>query len=213
MAVATWRTSRSVVIRPELLAVTTVIGALTFAHWWSFTFVPGRTDSLWGPYFFGPLGWLAVAAVGFLWLDTLPEPEGEHAVGRRTALLIALLVGLFLVALQIVGGLFAHLGNSNLQPPLNRVPHQLMFVTAPLLAAETARCVLLRCLTRVNATLALIGTTLFLAAIQFPYAALFTTHSVAGVDFWAATFIPLAATGPGRGILCPLRGSASRAAR
>ncbi len=195
MAVTTWRAPRVDILRPELLGIVTVVGALLLGHWWSYSAVPGLTYSIWGPYFLGPLGWIAVAALAFCWLDTLPPAEGEHAIEKRTVLFIALLIGLFLVALQIVGGTIAHLGKSNLQPPLNRVPHQLFFVLAPLLAIETARCVLLRCLTRVNATLALVGVTLFLAVLQFPYATIVTTHSVASVDFWAATFIPLAAMG------------------
>lgn len=195
MAVTTWRSPRSLTIGPAALGVASVVGALLLGHWWAYSAVPSLTYSLWGPYFITPLGWLAVAAFAFLWFDTLSPADAEHTVDRRTVLTVALLIGLFLVALQVLGGILAHLGRSPFAHSPRWLTTNLLFAGAPLLAIESARCVLLRTLVRVNATLALVSTTVFLAVIQLSYSSIVRGHSVAGIDFWAATFIPLVAMG------------------
>ena len=50
--------------KPHLVAFCAVVGSLALARWWQFEVAPGLFSSLWNPYFFALLGWVAVAGMG-----------------------------------------------------------------------------------------------------------------------------------------------------
>ncbi|MBI2765101.1 MAG: signal peptidase I [Chloroflexi bacterium] len=186
--------------RPRLVAASTTVLGLLFAYWWSRDFVPARIYSLWGPYFVAPLGWLAAAGVAFWALREMrragvaTEPA-EHAIEARTVLLIAGLVGAFVVALQLVVGMFAGFGYSPYAHSPRWLATNLLFAGSILLATETARVVLLRAGKGLSITLALVATTLGLAALQFGLQQFGQDGMKQQVQFWGGSFVPLAALG------------------
>ncbi len=196
MATMVQRLAPRLASRPAFVAVCAVVGALVAARFWAFNAIPGRVDSLWGPYFVGPLGWTvaAVAALHFYrGLDAVPA--AEHTVERRMVLGIAALVGLFLVAVQVLVGMLANFGTS----PFAHSPRWLFmnffFAGSTLAAVEVSRATLLRALGRRSLTLALVTSTVFLVVVQLPTALFEKAGFTAQAQFWGGTFLPLAATG------------------
>jgi signal peptidase len=181
--------------RPVLSASLAVAGALVFAYWFSREFLPGRVYSLWGPYFLGPMAWMGAAGVAYRATRQLPPNTAEHEVDRRTVLMVALLIGLFLVSLQFITGMVAGFGRS----PYAHTPRFLainaLFAGSLLLATETSRTALLRALGPRSMTLALVLVTLGLAALQFGEAQYTGDGFRQNAEFWGALFIPTAAAG------------------
>ncbi len=196
MATMVQRLAPRLAARPALVAVCAVIGALVAAHFWSFEVIPGRIYSLWGPYFLGPLGWtLAAVCAGYFYRRLDAAPTTEHAVEARMVLGIAALVGLFLVALQVIVGMFANFGTSPFAHSPRWLLTNLFFAGSTLAAVEVSRATLLRALGRRSLTLALVTSTIFLVAVQLPQSQFVKPGFTAQAQFWGGIFIPLAATG------------------
>lgn len=189
------RMSSRLQARPVLFAALAVVGALCMAYYFTREFLPGRIMSLWGPYFVGPMAWVSAAVVGAWALRRIPPAEAEHPVDTRGVYLVAGLIGLFLVALQFLLGMFAGFGHS----PYAHTPRWLainaLFAGSILLATETGRTALLRAMGPRNMTLALVTVTLGLALLQFNDSQFMRDGFRENARFWGATFIPVAATG------------------
>lgn len=183
-------------LAPAQFAVPAVVASLLFAYWWQHEFTLLRhIRSLWGPYFVAMLGWCAAAFVAWRFYRLTPARPLEHDVPRREILFSAAVIGVFLVALQILLGILAGFGHS----PYAHTPRflliNLLFAGAPLLAIELSRVVLLRKLSGWNVTLALLGTTLLLASLQFTSRQFQASGILAQASFWGASYIPVAALG------------------
>lgn len=187
--------SFSLTALPATAGVGAVVLLLVFANWWQFEFFPGKVQSLWGPYFFALLGWFAAAGTGIYYLRQIPAPPAEHDVDEKTTLVIAGLVGLFLVALQVIVGIFTAFGISPYAHSIKYLALNTILAAAPLLATEAARTLILRQFGEKRLTLTLLATTIGLAAVQIA-AHRFTEDTFKlQAEFWGRTFIPLAATG------------------
>jgi signal peptidase len=183
-------------IPQELRPALYVLVALLVARWWALEYVPGHVFSLWGPYFLAPLGWSLAAAAGlYFYRHVQWQPLIDSVVEQKTILMFAALVGLFIVATQIVLGMFADFGRS----PFAHSPRWLLtnafFAGSTLLAVETARVVFLRTFAPKSLTLALLLTSAGLVAIPLAASQFTQTGIVAQAEFWGSVYIPLAATG------------------
>ena len=185
------------VAAPVAIALALTAGALFLAHWWQFVIFPQhiRIYSLWGPYFVGVLPWVGAALVAAMCYRRLPKASAEHAVDSRTVCMVAGVVGGFIVALQLLTGVLANFGHSPFAHTPKWLLINLFFAGAPLVAIETGRAALLRAAGTRWITLALLGTSLGLAAIQFSFAQFSPEGFEAHLKFWGSTFIPLVATG------------------
>ena len=196
MTLAIQRIGPRLAARPALSATVAVIAAVLVARWLAFSGVNDVTQSLWGPYFVVPLCWLAAAGVAFYSYRRLPLLEAaEHSVERKTVLFVAALIGVFLVSLQLIVGIFSAFGHSPYAHSPRWLATNLLFAGSTLVMAEAARASLLRSIGRSSLTLALVVTALGLAAVQFTDAQ-FVQHGVTDqAQFWGSQFIPLAAIG------------------
>ena len=118
-----------------------VVAVLIAAHLWQNEFFPQlHFYSLWGPYFFGVLPWVGVAAVGVATYRKLPAVAGEHDIDRRTVFLVAGVIGCFIVALRLITGMLSNFGTS----PFAHTPQWLLinafFAGVPLVAIECSNC-------------------------------------------------------------------------
>ncbi len=196
MTLAIQRIAPRIAARPALSTVVAVAAALLAARWVVFWGIPRLTYSLWGPYFLGPVTWLAAGAVAFYAYRRLePLPATEHDVERRTVLLVAALIGVFLVALQLIIGIFSAFGHSPYAHSPRWLLTNLLFAGSTVLMAEAARGALLRSIGRWSLTLALVASTLGIAAVQFTNAQLTQDGFTRQAEFWGSQFIPLAAVG------------------
>lgn len=184
--------------RPLLTATSSVLLALAGAYLLQREWLPSLgLQTLWSPYFLAPMGWLIAAGVAAYWVRRIPADAATETttVDQRTVLVIAALLGLFLVSLQVIVGMFSNFGQS----PYAHAPRWLaintLFAGAPLLASELSRTVLLRIGKRYGLTLALIGTSLGFAALQFGQQQFMKDGFTAQAEFWGASFIPAAAMG------------------
>ncbi len=195
MAVMERRSLLALTSRPALTACVAILASLLVANWWQFEFTPGKIRSLWNPYFIALFGWIGAAAIGFRFYRRSQPSSMEGTVERRTVLIIAGLIGCFLVSLQVMVGMVTQFGSS----PISHEPRWLvtnaLFAAAPIVAVEFGRAVVLRNLGRYRLTLALIVTSLGLAAIQMPLARFESGGLREQFEFWGSVFIPLAATG------------------
>jgi signal peptidase len=173
-----------------------VVAALLLARYVSLTVMPQLTSSMYGPYLFAPMGWLAAGGVGLYFYRQLPQPAGtETTIDRRTVLLVGGLIGCFLVSLQFMTGMVAGFGHSPYAHTPRWLAINLLFAGSILVATEFSRAALLRAIGPRSLTLALVLTTLGLAAVQFTDSQLLQTGLTHGAEFWGSRFIPLAATG------------------
>src|SRR5690606_19366891 len=161
------RMSSRLQARPVLFAALAVVFALCMAYYFTREFLPGRILSLWGPYFVGPMAWVGAAGVGAWALRHIPPAEAELAVDARAVLLVAGLIGLFLVSLQFLLGMFAGFGHSPYAHTPRWIAINALFAGSILLATETGRTALLRAMGPRNMTLALVTVTLGLTLLQF----------------------------------------------
>lgn len=195
MTVIARRPLATLTARPHLAAFCAVVGSLALARWWQYEFAPGLFQSLWNAYFFALIGWFAVAGVGVYYYRRVEAMPSVQEVPTNQVLLIAALVGWFIVALQIIVGMLTDFGRS----PLSHTPRwlaiNLFFAMSPLIAVEFARSLMLRTLGRRNLTIALVVTSLGLAALRFPMAQFTQDGFRDQAEFWGGSFIPVAATG------------------
>jgi signal peptidase len=184
-------------LRNAAIGVALVVPALLVARYLAMTAMPHITTSLYGPYLLAPLGWLAAGGVGLYVYRQLPQPAeaAEAAVNRRTVLLVAALIGAFLVSTQFIVGMLGGFGHSPYAHTPRWLATNLLFAGSIVLAVEFSRAALLRAIGPRSLTLALVLTTLGLAAVQFTDAQLTQSGFSREAQFWGATFIPLAATG------------------
>jgi signal peptidase len=173
---------------------TAVIGALVCAHVWQFELMPGTVSSPWGPYIVAVLGWVVAAAIALRMYHGAQSDSSEH-VPRTTVLVIAGLVGLFIVSLQVITGMVASFGRS----PYAHSPDWLLinafFAGAPLAAVEMSRAALLRWAGMHYLTLGLLATSIGLAVIEFPLRRYEVDGFASSAGFWGAELIPLVAIG------------------
>ena len=196
VAIAIQRLVPRIAARPLRATAVGVVVALALARWLAFYGIPRTTESLWGPYFLAPLCWLGAACVAYYAYRRLPPlAAAEHAVGRGTVLLIAGLVGLFLVSLQLVLGVVSSFGYSPYAHSPRWLAINFLFAGSTALAAEAARGALLRSMGRLSLTLALVVGSVGIAAMQFTDAAFVQADFTRQSEFWGTQFIPLAATG------------------
>lgn len=190
------RLGPQVSLRNGFVASALVALALLAARWWASSGVPNLVTSLWGPYGLAPIGWLAAAAVALvLYLRLDAVPVDERAAPQRTVLLVAGLVGCFMVSLQVIVGMVAGFGNSPYAHSPQWLATNLLFAGSTLVAVEFSRAALLRALGPKSLTLALVLSTIALAAVQFTDAQLTQSGFAKEAQFWGGTFIPLAAIG------------------
>jgi len=196
MTLAIHRIAPRIAARPALSAVAAVAAALLAARWIAFYGVSQLTDSLWGPYFLAPMAWLGAAGVAFYAYRHLPPlAAAEHNVERRTVLLVAGLVGVFLVSLQLVIGVFSAFGHSPYAHSPRWLLTNLLFAGSTVVMAEVARGALLRSIGRWSLTLGLVAATVGIAAVQFTNAQCMQDGFTHQAEFWGSQFIPLAAVG------------------
>ncbi len=174
------------------------LGALLLAYWLANEFIPRNVYSLWGPYFLSPMAWLAAAAVAAWALrlqPPLPAEQRPETLDLRATLIVAALVGLFLVALQFILGMFSEFGRS----PYAHTPRWLainfLFAGSSLLAIEWGRGLFVRASAGRSVTFALVGSTLLFAAMQFPVGRYTGSGFLENIEFWGAYFLPAAALG------------------
>jgi signal peptidase len=190
------RSSARFILKP----VAIVLGALLFAHWWAFDSLPRYEPAFladyWGPYFLGPLEWLAAAGVGYYWYQrSYWQPPDARAIEPRLVLMVAGLIGVFIVSGQIILGMFASFGHSPFAHSPRWLLTNMFFAGSTLLAVETGRAVLLRSLGRYSLTGALVFTTVVLVAVQLAESQFMKPGLVDQAKFWGSVFIPLAAIG------------------
>ncbi|MGE3844841.1 MAG: signal peptidase I [Vicinamibacterales bacterium] len=181
-----------------LFASVSVLAAVCLAYYSQREFLPSLgLRTLWSPYFFAPMGWLAAAAVAGYWVRRIPATavNEDSETDLRTILAISLVLGFFIVSLHFITGMLAGFGQSPYAHSPRWLATNLLFAGAPLLASEMSRTVLLRIGRRYGLTLALIGTSLGFAAIQFGESQFTRDGFVAQAEFWGASFIPAAAMG------------------
>ena len=196
MTLAIQRIAPRIAARPALSALVAVTVALVAARWVAFYGVNQLTHSLWGPYFLGPLFWLGAASVAFFaYRHLAPLAAAEHSVEPKTVLLVAGLVGVFLVALQLIIGVFSAFGHSPYAHSPRWLLTNLVFAGATVLMAECARGALLRSVGRWSLTLALVAASVGIAAVQFTNAQFLQDGFTNRAEFWGSQFIPLAAVG------------------
>lgn len=184
--------------RPMLSASVSIAVALSLAYYAQREWLPSLgLQTLWSPYFFAPMGWLAAAGVATYWYRRTPAaPLSEDtAVDQRTILVIAALLGVFLVSLQFIVGMFSNFGHSPYAHSPRWLAINFLFAGAPLVASEVSRTVLLRIGRRYGLTLALIATSVGFAALQFGQGQFMKDGFGAQAEFWGASFIPAAAMG------------------
>lgn len=170
--------------------------AAFLAYYWQREFAPLHFRSLFGAYVIAPAAWLVVAALAIQFVKRLPqEVEGPTRADQRTGFFVAGLIGLFLVSLQLIVGMFGGFGRS----PFAHTPDWLVinafFAGAPLLGIEAARTAFLRYGARYSLSLSLVATSLILAALQFGEHQLLADTFKAKAAFWGGSFLPAAALG------------------
>jgi signal peptidase I len=193
--------NRSTVRMPQLAALPAAalgLGAVALAYWLANEVVPRNVYSLWGPYFLAPMCWLAAAGL-CLWAvqrqPAFPAQDNTKAIDIRTTLIVAALVGCFLVALQFILGMLSQFGHS----PYAHTPRwfaiNALYAGAGVVAVEAGRGLFLRASAKQSLTFALVGSTLVFALIQFPVARYTRGSAIDNVEFWGAYFLPAAALG------------------
>ena len=189
----------ALVRNPRLSAAILIVASMAAAYWWSFELVPGfHLNTLWAPYFLGPMGWVVAAGVSFYCYLRLPPIEYDSEGERPPAgavLGIAALVGAFLVALQIVTGMLGAFGTS----PLAHSPRWLLtnafLAGSPLVAIEVSRAALLRAGGNRRLFMVLFLAAVAFALMQFSISQVTTGTAVERAEFWGASFLPAAAIG------------------
>ncbi len=142
---------------------------LTFAtaYLWQYRLDGAYWSSYSGTYLFGPTLWAAAAATACIAWRSLPR--GQH---ESNMIVLALVVGLFGVAVTILIGVITAMGHS----PYAHAPRWLMtnfwYVAAPLAAFEFTRAYLLRRFARYP-TVAIAGTAIAFTALGVSYQDLF----------------------------------------
>lgn len=179
----------------SFLAAVVTIAALAGANAFAFEFIPGRITALWGPYGLAGAGWVLAAVVAAAALWWLPQLSSERGADRAQVLQLAAIVGVYLVVVQLLVGVFAGFGRS----PLNHAPAWLAINAflgfAPLLAGEAARLALLRSLGRANLTVGLVVVSLLVVVARLPLGRFGVDGLPAQAEFWGGTFIPMTAVG------------------
>jgi signal peptidase I len=188
--------SRGRLLSHPLLPALAVVAMLLFARYWSQEFVPEHFQSLWGPYFLSPLAWAAAGATGmYFYRRAAWQPFTERGLEASTVWVFAALVGVFIVATQLVLGIFADFGRS----PFNHSSRWLLtnafFAGSTLIAVEAARALLLHQFARRSLTLTLLLTSVGLVAVQLTMRQFTQDGLPAQAEFWGSVFIPMAATG------------------
>lgn len=195
MALLASRPVTSLASRPFLLGFSAVSVSIVFAYLWQFEIMPGRIQSLWGPYFVGLFGWFVTAGIACYFYRRTPVMAAEHDVDTKSVLLVAGLIGLFIVSLQLIVGIFTAFGYSPFAHSPRWILINIVFASAPVVAIELSRSVMLRTLGRSHLTLALVITSLGLAAAKFTPALYTADGFKEQAEFWGQQFIPMAATG------------------
>lgn len=183
-------------VSPPAAAICGLAG-VGFAYWIANEVIPHHARSLWGPYFFGPAAWLCAAAVA-VWATqrqpALPR-DTAMAVSQRVATAIAALIGVFLVAIQLILGVLGEFGFS----PYAHSPRWLLtnpfFAGSSLVAIEVGRGLFVRGSAQRSLTFALVGSTLIFALLQLPEGRYTHGSLHDNVEFWGASFLPAAALG------------------
>ena len=178
-----------------LRAALSITAALLITHWWVFSYVPNHFFRS-GPLLPRPAG---LARRRRRRLLLVPPPRlapHPRAPGRHDARPHRRRPDwFFIVAGQIVLGIFANFGHSPFAHSPRWLATNLLFAGSILVGIETSRAALLRALGRYGLTLALLLTTLALAAVNLPQA-MFLKHGLAAqATFWGSVYIPMAATG------------------
>ena len=181
--------------RSVVIGLPAVLGALALANVLAFEIIPTRVTELWGPYGLAGAGWLAAAVVAIAACFWLPALKTGDDVETGAVIQVAALVGVFLVATQLIIGCFSGFGNSPFAHSPRWMAVNILFGGAPLLAIEATRVAILRCLGPKSLTLGLVASSLALAAASVPFARFTVDGFPAQAEFWGATFIPLMATG------------------
>ena len=173
------------------------VGAVVLAYWIANEVIPGRVFSLWGPYFLGPMGWLGAAGVA-LWAvrrqPAFPAQAGP-ALELRATLMVAGLIGAFLVSMQLILGLLGQFGHSPYAHSPRWLAINFLFAGSSLLAIEAGRGLFARGSAHRSLTFALVGSTLVFALLQFPLSRYTRGGMLDNVEFWGAYFLPAAALG------------------
>jgi signal peptidase len=176
-------------------AVLAVAAALVAANAFAFEVVPERFTELWGPYGLAGAGWLTAAAVALLVGWRLPRLPLEGQNERAAVLQAAVIVGVYLVVVQLLIGVFAGFGRSPFEHTPKWLAINAFLGLAPVAAIEAARLVFLRGLGRRSLTLALVVSSLALVAARLPVDRFAAEGFPAQAEFWGGTFIPAAALG------------------
>ena len=183
----------------RLVTPLVVAAAMLAAYWWAREAVPGfGLRTLWAPYFLGPMGWVAAAAVIFAVYRHTPAPAVEGvAPPPRLVLGTALLVGVFLVSAQVILGMLTNFGSSPFAHTPRWLAMNFLFAGAPLVAMELARATVLRTAPRARGGLmgALVASTVVLVALKYSSVQLTEGGTAARVEFWGSVFLPAAALG------------------
>ena len=181
-----------------LPAAAFAIASLLLAYWLTTEFISRHVYSLWGPYFLSPMTWLGAGAVCLWALRLQPAFAAEQRaipIELRTTLIVSALVGIFLVSLQFILGMFAEFGRSPYAHTPRWLAINLLFAGSTLVALECGRGLFVRASAGRSLTFALVGSTLLFAFLQFPVARYTGGGFLENVEFWGAYFMPAAALG------------------
>lgn len=165
------------------------LGPVTFslgvAYLWKYRYAREFMPSDHGTYLVGPLLWAIAAAIAYLaWRQA---PRGEH---ERNLVGLALVVGLFGVAVSVLVGIYAGTGLS----PYGHTPRwlvtNLVYAGAPLVAVEFARAYVLRLFGHWP-TIAVAATAAVGASLAYSYQQVLSWQgSESAAQFYAARLLP-----------------------